>query len=223
MIKKMNLLKCAVCIIGISINLNCSAQKYFYGSFGYSFVSSVVNSMDYGGNYQTPFPTIQGSIGYSLSRRFSVELDANKFSTIFQGGNSIWDSVSIQMIRVMPMLKYQFLLKTISLYAKGGLSIGIANKERLDVAWANDVPPFNYGYYQSESSGGIALGYVWALGGEFKVYRNLSLYGELQVIYNYWARKNITILYAVGENNIDYTPLSIITAGVNFGLKYNFW
>jgi hypothetical protein len=221
--KKMNLLKCTCCIIGISINLNCSAQKYFYGSFGYAFESSVLNSMDYGGNYQTPFPTIQGSIGYSLSRRFSVEIAVNDFTFMDYGGAFVWDSISIQMVRFMPLLKYHFLIKTISLYAKGGLSIGFANKERLDVAWANDVPPYNYGYYQSESSGGIALGYVWALGGEFKVYRNLSFYGELQAIYNYWARKNITILEAVGQNNIDYTPLTVTSAGIGFGLKYNFW
>jgi len=208
-----------------SLSAQVNAQKY-YAAIGLGYYQNGFSiPVSYGTNtiYQT---RPQGSVGYVLNDNFSVELGGNQLTWTYS--QDVFAYISIRMLRLMPSLKYTFYKHgaSYSFYAKGGMSIGVDNYMRQDIAWVSDLPPYTLHISKIEYKGGLAPGYVFAIGGECKIYKNLSFYIELMGIVNYWSRSNnVNIIELTGYSNdeIDRTPVKVGAAEYNVSLKYSFW
>jgi hypothetical protein len=208
-----------------SLSSQVNAQKFYaaigLGYYKNSFSFPVTNGLNV--IYQTK---PHGSVGYILNNKLCVELGINQLSYSYTGDDYFNWFISIRMLRLMPSLKYTYYSHGTSyaFYAKAGMSIGLDNYMRQDFEYHNDMP-YTLEILKSEYKGGLAPGYVFAIGGECKIYRGLSFYAELTGIYNYWSRSdkvNIIELTGFSDDIIDRTPMKVHTGGVHAGLKYSF-
>jgi len=203
---------------------SAKGQKFYVG-LGFGYIETGLADQPYlhdGGGYNTT-NVVQGSIGYLFTHKLSVELAINQLSC--NNSDNFYPyyflKVSLRLIRFMPMLKYNFYYKGLTFYLKAGASIGLDNKLEWDINYTNDFPPYIH-ILNSEYNGGISPGYSLGIGGEYKIYKSLSFYGEINYIYNYWSRTHLTIFESVGDPVIERTPLNIHAQGFNIGLKYGF-
>ncbi len=173
-----------------------------------------------------------GIFGYCLSNKFNIEVGINSYgknnSYSHDGLPFSYDSGSSKkVLRIMPAVKFKFTKTSHSFYLKGGASLGFGGNEYRAFKIYNDLPPWDSGGYKVRYSGGIAPGYMYAIGKDFsfhqdKYFHFFSFYVELVFITNSWTPAKETILESFGKINIPSLQFFYSTKAIQMGLKYSF-
>ncbi len=208
-------------IFFLTLSQIVNSQEYNI-SCGLSFTNNSIYPMDvFVYTFRSLNPKI--SFGYSFNKKLSIELLADKinYSSNLNEGFS-FGSINVKMIRLMPVLKYNFYIKSVTVYGYLGGSIGLDFNMKSDFSSFNDVPPYDSTILKSTYSKTFVPGYDFGIGMEYKFNRSMSIFGKVESIYNYVSKYDVAITENIGYSYINYSPMNIHSSCLTLGLNYYF-
>ncbi|MEI6816209.1 MAG: outer membrane beta-barrel protein [Bacteroidota bacterium] len=208
-------------IFFLTLSQIVKSQEYNI-SCGLSFTNNSIYPMDgFVYSFRSLNPKI--SFGYSFNKKLSIEVLADKlvYSSNLNEGFSFSD-FNVKMIRLMPSLKYNFYLKSVTVYGYIGGSLGLDFNMRSNFSSFNDVPPYDSTILKSIYSKTLVPGYDFGIGIEYKFNGRMSIFGKIESIYNYVSKYDVTITENIGYTYINYSPMNIHSSCLTVGLNYYF-
>jgi hypothetical protein len=228
-------LQLAMLFIAVFVGANTFAQGlYVNAGAGYGFPASpylMAENMDYywDGEYGTRnYEIVKGSgsfgkgmqVGAIVGFMFNLHIGAELGTSYLLGGNienkyewnndtssSIYEyTMSAKMLRFTPALKMTIGNGNIKPYMRTGLVMGVAGKI-IHTGKTTNTDIFGTETYEIEKelTNGISLGFAGALGVDFMLSDNISLFAEMSIITQSWApEKEEWTKYTIdGEDHLD--------------------
>lgn len=203
-------------IVLSSVSLNSNAQGFYINAglgYGFNAASQVIGTnytktTDGSGNTTTTTTNVKGSyaaglnfgaiFGYMFNEHISGEIGINYLSgSTTTTTNSHTDSASSDvftmgtkatMLRIIPAIKISGEPGTVTPYLKAGLVLGLSGKITNTVNGTSTTLGTSDVYAGTEEyTGGTSIGFMGAVGIDYKLSDMFSIYGEIGMIGATWA------------------------------------